>query len=59
MALLRLKEPETLPLQLDIWHEGKVLNIEWDESGGLIVVGYKPGHWESVLDSIAKRAEAA
>ena len=49
-ALLKIERRDNLPFGLDIWAPNKVLNIEWDESGNIVVVSYKPGMWEEALE---------
>jgi hypothetical protein len=39
-----------LPYGLDIWlGNERVLNIEWDEAGGVELLSYRPGEWEASL----------
>ena len=35
-----------LPYGLDIWAGGKVLNLEWNDSGDMKLVSFKRGAWE-------------
>jgi hypothetical protein len=44
---------ENLPYGLDIWRNGKVLNIEWADDGRVELVSYKPGSWEGELERLA------
>jgi hypothetical protein len=38
-----------LPYGLDIWAPNKVMNLEWDDKGGVILVSFRPGGWEAEL----------
>ena len=49
-ALHGLDLPQNLPYGLDIWRGGKKLNIEWSDSGQVVVVSYKAGDWERELE---------
>jgi hypothetical protein len=49
-ALHGLDPPENLPYGLDVWRGGKKLNIEWSDSGQVVVVSYKAGDWERELE---------
>ncbi len=43
------KRPGNLGYGLDIWDRsgvGKVLNIEWDDSGTIELVSFRRGDWE-------------
>ncbi len=41
-----------LPYGLEAWHsDKKVLNIEWDDEGGVEVLSYRPGEWELILSA--------
>ncbi len=42
-----------LPYGLDVWADGKKLNIQFDDGGQVRVVSYKPGPWESDLERLA------
>ena len=48
-AQLGLSAPKNLPYGLDIWAPKKVMNIEWDDKGKLILVSLHPGHWQTEL----------
>lgn len=44
---------KNLPWGLDIWTGKKVLNIEWDDSGEIVVVGFTRGQWEADFLTLA------
>jgi hypothetical protein len=46
-------DTQNLPYGLDIWSLRKVLNIEWDDKGRVILVSYKRGEWEKKLEALA------
>lgn len=53
----KLPEGNTnLPYGLDIWHAGKVLNIEWADHGRVDVISYKRGPWERELEALAEKS---
>jgi hypothetical protein len=53
-ALVHQKSKGNLPYGLDIWRDGKVLNVEWtDDDGRVDIVSYKPGDWELELERLA------
>ena len=41
---------------LDIWAPKKVLNIEWEESGDVVLVSFRRGEWEFELIEAATRS---
>jgi hypothetical protein len=47
-----LQPVANLPHGLDIWCNGKVLNIDWSDAGEVAVIGYKPGAWEQELERL-------
>ncbi len=52
-ARLGLRVPRNLPYGLDIWAPKKVLNLEWDDKGAVVLVSFKPGAWEAELIAAA------
>ena len=38
-----------LPYGLDIWAGGKVMNLEWNDSGDIKLVSFKRGAWEQIV----------
>src|ERR1019366_3999383 len=42
---INLVPPKNLPYGLDIWAPKKVLNIEWNDHGDVLLVSFKPGAW--------------
>lgn len=50
-AVLGVDPQRNLPYGLDVWSPHKVLNVEWDDDGRVVVVSYKPGAWESKLEA--------
>jgi hypothetical protein len=44
-----IKPTENLSNGLDIWAGPKVLNIEWDHKGQVILVSFKRGSWEKII----------
>ena len=53
LALAGSEYKENLPYGLDVWAPKKVLNIEWDALGRVEVRGYRPGVWETELETLA------
>jgi hypothetical protein len=53
-ALLGLTAPKNLPYGLDIWAPKKVLNIEWDDQGNVVLISFSPGAWELELITLAE-----
>jgi hypothetical protein len=49
-ALHGLDPRESLPYGLDVWRDGKKLNIEWSDAGQVVVVSYRAGDWERELE---------
>jgi len=47
--LLGLPAKENLPYGLDVWAPKKVLNIEWDDKGAVVLVAFRTGEWEAEL----------
>jgi hypothetical protein len=45
-ATIGLVPPKNLPYGLDIWAPKKVLNIEWNDHGHVVLVRFKPGAWQ-------------
>ena len=45
-ATIGLVPPKNLPYGLDIWAPKKVLNIEWNDHGDVLLVSFKPGAWQ-------------
>jgi hypothetical protein len=43
-----------LPYGLDVWTPKKVLNIEWDDKGNVVLVSLRPGAWETELSTLAE-----
>jgi hypothetical protein len=42
----------SLPHALNIWTpSNKVLNIEWNDDGDILVIGYKSGGWHETLSA--------
>jgi hypothetical protein len=48
-AQLGRRAPQNLPYGLDIWAPKKVLNVEWDDQGNVVLVSFRPGEWEAEL----------
>ena len=47
------KGPVNLNYGLDIWDKrGKVLNIEWSDTGEVLIVSFRRGDWEQKLLSL-------
>jgi len=46
---------DNLPHGLDVWHGGKVLNIEWSDGGEIDVRSYKAGPWEKAIEALGDR----
>ncbi len=46
---------QNLPHGLDVWQNpgGKVLNIEWSDTGEVAMISFKRGEWETRLEKIA------
>jgi hypothetical protein len=40
---------QNLPYGLDVWAPKKVLNIEWDDKGNVVLVSLHPGGWQTEL----------
>src|SRR6266568_9324681 len=38
---------QNLPYRLDVYTTKKVLNIEWDDNGNVVLVSLHPGAWET------------
>jgi 2-polyprenyl-6-methoxyphenol hydroxylase-like FAD-dependent oxidoreductase len=53
-AQLGLTVPQNLPYGLDVYTTKKVLNIEWDDNGNVVLVSLHPGAWETELITLAK-----
>jgi hypothetical protein len=51
---LGLTVPQNLPYGLDVYTTKKVLNIEWDDKGNVVLVSLHPGAWETELIKLAK-----
>jgi hypothetical protein len=43
-----------LPYGLDVWAPNKVLNIEWDAQGKVVLVSLHRGDWEAELMALAQ-----
>jgi hypothetical protein len=41
--------PRNMPYGLGIWAPKKVLNVEWDNQGNVVLVSFKPRGWEPEL----------
>jgi hypothetical protein len=55
--LALLGGPEPLPFGLDVWHgRKKVLGIEWDMDGRVVVMSFTPGDWEAELEHLVARS---
>lgn len=52
-AQLGEPSPRSLPYGLDIWAPGKVLNLEWDDGGEIVLVSFRSGDWEAKLEALA------
>lgn len=50
----RLPVPRNLPYGLDVWAPKKVLNIEWDDKGNIVIISLRPGAWETELITSAE-----
>ena len=48
--------PESWPYGLDVWVPKKVMCIEWDDEGNVLLVSLRHGEWEAELIEAAKRA---
>ena len=48
--------PVNLPYGLDIWSTKKVLNIEWDDHGNVVLVSLRRGEWETELTTVSEDA---
>jgi hypothetical protein len=55
-AQLGMSARRNLPYGLDIWAPKKVLNIEWDDQGNVVLVSLWAGDWEAELIAAAERA---
>ena len=44
----------TMLYDLDVCAPNKVLNIEWDAQGNVVLVSLRPGAWEAELIALAK-----
>jgi hypothetical protein len=42
-----------MPYGLDVYWPKKVLSIEWDDTGEVRIVGFRPGEWEGKLAALA------
>ena|SRR6266567_3351632 len=47
---------QNLPYRLDVYTTKKVLNIEWDDNGNVVLVSLHPGAWETELITLANFA---
>ena len=45
-ALSRQRAKPALPWGLQVWHGHTVLNLQWDDDGGVEVVSFTRGPWE-------------
>jgi hypothetical protein len=52
-----LTAPQNLPYGLDVWAPKKVMNIEWDDKGNVVLVSLRRGAWETELIVLAKSKE--
>jgi hypothetical protein len=53
-AVHALNSAENLPYGIDVWCDHKKkLNVEWSDTGQLIVVSYRRGGWEPELEKLA------
>jgi hypothetical protein len=49
-----ITDSNNLPYGLDIWTaQGKVMNLEWNESNETQLVSFKSGEWEAELERIS------
>jgi hypothetical protein len=46
--------PESWPYGLDVWAPKKVMCIEWDDQGNVLLVSLRHGEWEAELIEAAK-----
>jgi hypothetical protein len=46
-----------LPYGLDIWTPKKVLDVEWDNSSMIELIGYDPGRWEQLIKAAAAQGQ--
>lgn len=46
---LGLASQPILSYALDVYQDGKVMNLEWDTDGRTVLVSFKAGDWDSVL----------
>ena len=45
-----------LPYGLEVWAPKKVLDVEWDDTGTVELIGYDPGEWEWRIRAAAAAA---
>jgi hypothetical protein len=46
--------PESWPYGLDVWAPKKVMCIEWDDQGNVLLLSLRHGEWEAELIEAAK-----
>ena len=44
--LAKQRADPVLPWRLDVWHERKVLSLQWDYAGRVEVISVSRGPWE-------------
>jgi hypothetical protein len=47
----------SLPYGLEVWAPKRVLDVEWDDSGTVELIGYDPGEWEQVIKAAAAQGK--
>jgi hypothetical protein len=52
-AQISLIVPQNLLYGLDLWAAKKVLNIEWDDKGSVVLISLHHGAWETELITLA------
>ena len=46
-ALAKQRADPVLPWGLDVWHDRKVLSLQWDDAGRVEVISFNRGPWEA------------